>query len=104
VTLETLTLEAGERGEVVLRPEGSSLEPRVTLEGTDDFVVEEVLLGNLPAPRVDVSSIQRGAWSARVSTEVRGVLTNPNLSLKVLVRNTGGCKITLRATIAEEPE
>jgi hypothetical protein len=104
LTPETLTLEAGERGEIVLHPEGDSRDPRVTLEGSEDFVVEEVLLGNLPAPRVDTSSAQRGTWSARVSTEVRGVLTSPNLPLKVLVRNTGDSKITLRATIAEEPE
>jgi hypothetical protein len=104
VTLETLALEAGERGEVVLHPEGAALDPRVTLEGSDDFVVEEVLLGNLPAPWVDVSSTQRGIWSAKISAKVRGGLTRPNLPLKVLVRNTGGSKITLRATIAEETE
>jgi hypothetical protein len=104
LTPETLTLEVGERGEIVLHPEEETRDPRVVLEGSDDFVVEEVMLGHLPAPWVDVSSTQRETWSARVSTEVRGVITRPNLPLKVLVRNTGGSKITLRATIAEEPE
>lgn len=98
MTLETLTLEDGERGELVLCPEHDVADPLVTLDGSDDFAVEDVLLGNLPAPSVEVSDTRRGTWSARI----RGILAGPESHLKVLVRNTGGGRITLRATIAEE--
>jgi hypothetical protein len=96
--LETLSMEAGEKGEVVLCPDHDVPDPLVTLEGSDDFAVEDVLLGNLPAPSVEVTAARRGEWSARI----RGVLLGPESPLKVLVLNTGAGKITLRATIAEE--
>jgi hypothetical protein len=98
VILETLTLEAGERGEVVLCPECDARDPRVVLEGTGDFVVEDVLLGNLPTPAVDVSSSQRGTWSAKV----RDVLVCPDKPLKGLVKNTGAGTITLKGSLDEE--
>jgi hypothetical protein len=98
LTLETLVLEAGERGEVVLYPEHDVLGPRITVEGTDDFVVEDVLLGNLPALTVGASGGRERTWSAKIPD----VLACPERPLKVLVRNPGAGKITLRATIAEE--
>jgi hypothetical protein len=98
VTLEILTLDPGERGEIVLCPEGDSRDPLVVLEGTDDFAVEDVMLGNLPASSVDLGVAGRGSWSARL----RESLACPERPLKVLVRNTATCKITLRAKIAEE--
>jgi hypothetical protein len=98
VTLEVLTLEAGERGEIVLYPEQDTPGPSVVVEGSDCFVVEDVLLGNLPAPAVEVSATRRGEWAARV----RDVLAGPDRPLKILVRNTSGCKITLRASLDAE--
>jgi hypothetical protein len=100
LTLETLTLEAGERGEIVLCPEQDTRDPQVTLEGSGDFAVEEVMLGNLPAPSVAVANGRRGTWSA----SVHGVVACPDRPLKVLVRNVGEGKITLRATITEEDD
>jgi hypothetical protein len=98
VTLEFLTLEAGERGEIVLYPDQDLLGPSLVVDGSDDFVVEDVLLGNLPAPSVSVSDTPRGTWAA----EVRESLAGPEKPLKVLVRNTSVGKITLRAKINVE--
>jgi hypothetical protein len=102
VTLETLVLEAGERGEIVLCPEFDTPDPKVHLVGTGDFVVEDVLHGHLPAPSVEVDATvsRRDEWSA----QVRGVLVCPEQPLKVLVKNAGASKITLRASIPEETE
>jgi hypothetical protein len=97
--IETLTLEAGERGEIVLYPERDTRGPSVVVEGSgDSFVVEDVLLGNLPAPSVEVSDTPRGTWAARVGD----VLAGPEKPVKVLVRNTGADKITLRASLDAE--
>jgi hypothetical protein len=98
VTLEVLTLEAGERGEIVLYPEQDTRDPSLTVEGSDCFVVEDVLLGNLPAPVVEVSDTPRGTWAARV----RDSLAGPERPLKVLVRNAGGGRVTLRASLDAE--
>ena len=100
MSFETLTLEAGERGEVVLYPEGDVRDPRVVVEGSDYFVVEEVLAGNVQAPRVDVRVTRRGEWSA----VVRDVSCGPETPLKVVVRNTCGGRISLRATVTSEED
>lgn len=98
MTLETLTLEAGERGEIVLYPEQDSRDPRLVVDGSDNFVVEDVLVGERVAPSVEVSDTPRGTWSARV----RGVVAGPERPIKVLVRNAVVDKVTLRAKIAGE--
>jgi hypothetical protein len=98
VNLEVLTLEAGEAGEIVLYPDQDTLGPSLVVEGSDKFVVEDVLLGSLQAPSVEVSDPGRGTWVARV----RDVVAGPEKPIKVLVRNVGGSKITLRAAITEE--
>lgn len=95
MTPEVLHLEAGERGEIVLYPEGDVCDPCLAIDGPDEFVVEDVLFDERPAPSVSVSDTPRGTWSA----SVRGVAASPERPVKVLVRNAGECKISLRATI-----
>lgn len=100
MTIEVIALGPGETGKIVLYAEHDVLDPLVIVEGSDDFVVEKVLLEHLPTPTVDVSYNRRGEWSARV----RGILTGPEKPLHVLVRNTCGGKVFLRAKINEENE
>jgi hypothetical protein len=98
VTSETLTLEPGERGEIVLCPDLDTRDPLIRVESSDDFVVEDVLLENLPAPSVQVSDSPRRTWAAKISN----LVVCPDRPLKILVRNTGSGKITLRASLHEE--
>jgi hypothetical protein len=98
LTLETLTLETGERGEFVLYPDQDVLSPSLVVEGPTNFVVEEVLLDNLPVPSVEVSDTQRGTWTAKI----RDVSAGPERPLKVVVVNTSAGRVTLRASIPEE--
>ena len=100
VVTETLTLEAGERGEILLYPETDVRDPVVTVDGPRNFAVKDVLVGDLPAPSVTLLPTQPGSWRARVG----GILAGPERFLKVLVWNTSSCKITLRASTDEEQD
>ncbi len=98
MTIETLTLEAGEHREIILCPERDVRDPLIQLECSNMFAVEDVLFDNLPAPAVQVTASPRGTWTAKILN----VLVCPERPLKLLVKNSGSGKITLRASLTVE--
>jgi hypothetical protein len=101
VVFESVSLEPGERGEVVLVPERPMHDPTIFMSEREceGVVVEEVLVGRTSVAR-------NGHWPVEVfrnGHRLDGVVTGDE-PLKVVVVNTGATRVSVGASLVDSKE